>query len=207
MKRCPDFPTDFHWRDFQRYEPIDCNACYYACRGEAQAPLRLVARAGRDGVTAPRVADIAEPLRQRAQVVTCAGPARARRGAEMRDAGDSHATSPSPSTGERIAAVGAQAELRARVSRARRTIDCARRRAHAGPRRFAHARDLRPCRATRSRSCAPRASDYMEIARARRRHSRVGARPARARARTSSFALARAASARGSRRTARRPSR
>ena len=41
VKRCPDFPTDFHWRDFERYEPIACNACFYACRGEAQAPLRL----------------------------------------------------------------------------------------------------------------------------------------------------------------------
>jgi MoaA/NifB/PqqE/SkfB family radical SAM enzyme len=41
VKRCPDFPTDFHWRDFQRYQPIACNDCYYACRGEAQAPLRL----------------------------------------------------------------------------------------------------------------------------------------------------------------------
>jgi MoaA/NifB/PqqE/SkfB family radical SAM enzyme len=41
VKRCPDFPTDFHWRDFKRYEPIDCNKCFYACRGEAQAPLRL----------------------------------------------------------------------------------------------------------------------------------------------------------------------
>jgi len=41
VKRCPDFPTDFHWRDFRAYEPISCNACYYACRGEAQAPLRL----------------------------------------------------------------------------------------------------------------------------------------------------------------------
>ena len=41
VRRCPDFPVDFHWRDFRRYEPIDCNACYYACRGEAQAPLRL----------------------------------------------------------------------------------------------------------------------------------------------------------------------
>ena len=40
VKRCPDFPTDFHWRDFRRYEPIQCNACYYACRGEAQAPLQ-----------------------------------------------------------------------------------------------------------------------------------------------------------------------
>lgn len=41
VKRCPDFPVDFHWRDFRKYHPIDCNACYYACRGEAQAPLRL----------------------------------------------------------------------------------------------------------------------------------------------------------------------
>jgi MoaA/NifB/PqqE/SkfB family radical SAM enzyme len=41
VKRCPDFPTDFHWRDFTGYRPIECNACYYACRGEAQAPLRL----------------------------------------------------------------------------------------------------------------------------------------------------------------------
>jgi len=41
VKRCPDFPSDFHWTEFRKYEPIDCNACYYACRGEAQAPLRL----------------------------------------------------------------------------------------------------------------------------------------------------------------------
>ncbi len=39
VKRCPDFPTNFHWREFRRYEPIACGACYYACRGEAQAPL------------------------------------------------------------------------------------------------------------------------------------------------------------------------
>lgn len=41
VKRCPDFPTDYHWRDFKKYQPVNCNACYYACRGEAQAPLRL----------------------------------------------------------------------------------------------------------------------------------------------------------------------
>lgn len=41
VKRCPDFAPDFHWSEFRKYEPIDCNACYYACRGEAQAPLRL----------------------------------------------------------------------------------------------------------------------------------------------------------------------
>ena len=41
VRRCPDFPVDFHWKDFRKYEPVNCNACYYACRGEAQAPLRL----------------------------------------------------------------------------------------------------------------------------------------------------------------------
>ena len=41
VKRCPDFKTDFHWKDFRKYEPINCNACFYACRGEAQAPIRL----------------------------------------------------------------------------------------------------------------------------------------------------------------------
>src|SRR3954470_17239111 len=41
VKRCPDFPVDFHWTEFKKYEPVNCNACYYACRGEAQAPLRL----------------------------------------------------------------------------------------------------------------------------------------------------------------------
>lgn len=40
VKRCPDFPTDFHWSAWRRYEPIACDRCYYACRGEAQAPLR-----------------------------------------------------------------------------------------------------------------------------------------------------------------------
>lgn len=41
VKRCPDFPTDFHWSEYKTYEPIACNKCFYACRGEAQAPLRL----------------------------------------------------------------------------------------------------------------------------------------------------------------------
>ena len=41
VKRCPDFPTDFHWTEYRKYDPIDCNACFYACRGEAQAPMRL----------------------------------------------------------------------------------------------------------------------------------------------------------------------
>ena len=41
VRRCPDFPADMHWRDYAGYKPIACNACYYACRGEAQAPLTL----------------------------------------------------------------------------------------------------------------------------------------------------------------------
>jgi MoaA/NifB/PqqE/SkfB family radical SAM enzyme len=44
VRRCPDFPPDVPWQQYARYEPIDCDACYYACRGEAQAPLRLVSR-------------------------------------------------------------------------------------------------------------------------------------------------------------------
>ncbi len=44
VRRCPDFPADGPWRDYRGYAPIDCNACYYACRGEAQAPLRLASR-------------------------------------------------------------------------------------------------------------------------------------------------------------------
>lgn len=44
VRRCPDFPADVPWQEYQRYEPINCDACFYACRGEAQAPLRLVSR-------------------------------------------------------------------------------------------------------------------------------------------------------------------
>ncbi|MGI8498190.1 MAG: radical SAM protein [Gemmatimonadaceae bacterium] len=41
VRRCPDFPDDFHWTEFRKYEPINCSACFYACRGEAEAPLNL----------------------------------------------------------------------------------------------------------------------------------------------------------------------
>lgn len=44
VRRCPDFKPDGRWQDYAGYAPIDCNACYYACRGEAQAPLRLMSR-------------------------------------------------------------------------------------------------------------------------------------------------------------------
>lgn len=40
VRRCPDFPADGHWSTYEGYAPIKCDQCYYACRGEAQAPLR-----------------------------------------------------------------------------------------------------------------------------------------------------------------------
>jgi MoaA/NifB/PqqE/SkfB family radical SAM enzyme len=44
VRRCPDFKADGPWESYRGYAPINCNACYYACRGEAQAPLRLMSR-------------------------------------------------------------------------------------------------------------------------------------------------------------------
>ncbi len=44
VRRCPDFPADGPWQTYRRYAPINCNACYYACRGEAQAPIRIASR-------------------------------------------------------------------------------------------------------------------------------------------------------------------
>ena len=41
VRRCPDFSPDQHWTSYTGYEAIACNRCYYACRGEAQAPLTL----------------------------------------------------------------------------------------------------------------------------------------------------------------------
>ncbi len=41
IRRCPDFPVDGHWSQYEGYAPIKCDRCFYACRGEAQAPLRL----------------------------------------------------------------------------------------------------------------------------------------------------------------------
>lgn len=40
VRRCPDFPPDGHWSTYTGYAPITCDLCYYACRGEAQTPLR-----------------------------------------------------------------------------------------------------------------------------------------------------------------------
>jgi MoaA/NifB/PqqE/SkfB family radical SAM enzyme len=39
VRRCPDFAPDQAWDTFRPYAPIACDQCFYACRGEAQAPL------------------------------------------------------------------------------------------------------------------------------------------------------------------------
>ncbi|MBL0891952.1 MAG: radical SAM protein [Gemmatimonadaceae bacterium] len=44
VRRCPDFPPDGPWEQYKGYAPINCNDCFYACRGEAQAPLRVMSR-------------------------------------------------------------------------------------------------------------------------------------------------------------------
>ncbi len=41
VRRCPDFPPDVDWKQWSPYAPIKCDDCFYACRGEAQAPMRL----------------------------------------------------------------------------------------------------------------------------------------------------------------------
>ncbi len=53
VRRCPDFPADTHWSEYKGYAPIACNACYYACRGEAQAPLTISRFRDLAGSTAP----------------------------------------------------------------------------------------------------------------------------------------------------------
>jgi len=40
VRRCPDFPPDVDWKEWQPYKSIACDDCFYACRGEAQAPIR-----------------------------------------------------------------------------------------------------------------------------------------------------------------------
>ncbi len=54
VRRCPDFPADRHWTEYAGYAPIGCNACYYACRGEAQAPLTISRFRDLAGSTRPR---------------------------------------------------------------------------------------------------------------------------------------------------------
>jgi MoaA/NifB/PqqE/SkfB family radical SAM enzyme len=41
VRRCPDFPPDVDWTAWTPYAPIACDDCFYACRGEAQAPMRF----------------------------------------------------------------------------------------------------------------------------------------------------------------------
>ncbi len=85
-RRCPDFKPDGSWKDYEGYTPIDCNACYYACRGEAQAPLRLVSRVRDVLATVPApightpvqasTAEPNEPVRRRVVVPSLRGTTR-----------------------------------------------------------------------------------------------------------------------------------
>ncbi len=63
VRRCPDFPDDGPWQHYKGYAPIDCNACYYACRGEAQAPLQP-----------SRALDMLAPGRRRSRVMPVLTP-------------------------------------------------------------------------------------------------------------------------------------
>lgn len=43
LKRCSEFPVEAHWTEYtpDTFEPTDCTACWFSCRGEAEAPLTL----------------------------------------------------------------------------------------------------------------------------------------------------------------------
>jgi MoaA/NifB/PqqE/SkfB family radical SAM enzyme len=62
VRRCPDFPSAHHWRDYAGFEPIKCNACYYACRGEAQAPLTISRFRDLAGNTRPATETLGAPV-------------------------------------------------------------------------------------------------------------------------------------------------
>lgn len=43
LKRCSEFPVEAHWTEYtpHTFKPTDCTACWFSCRGEAEAPLTL----------------------------------------------------------------------------------------------------------------------------------------------------------------------
>jgi imidazolonepropionase len=84
----------------------------------------MVARAGCDGVSTPGAGSesVTRLFVNAAQVVTCAGPARARRGPEMANAGVQTGTAVAV-VGDRIAAVGPQPDLERAYGDAER-VDC-----------------------------------------------------------------------------------
>ena len=49
VKRCPDFPTDFHWRDFTRYEPDRLQRVLLRVPRRGAGAAAVVARSRRDG--------------------------------------------------------------------------------------------------------------------------------------------------------------
>ena len=43
LKRCSEFPVEAHWTEYtpDTFQPTDCTACWFSCRGQAEAPLTL----------------------------------------------------------------------------------------------------------------------------------------------------------------------
>lgn len=43
MKRCSEFPVEAHWTEYtpDTFKPTDCTACWFSCRGEAEAPMTV----------------------------------------------------------------------------------------------------------------------------------------------------------------------
>jgi MoaA/NifB/PqqE/SkfB family radical SAM enzyme len=43
IKRCSEFPIACNWKDYNRdtFKATDCGKCWFACRGESQAPFQL----------------------------------------------------------------------------------------------------------------------------------------------------------------------
>ena len=42
VKRCSEYPAACHWKEYNRrtFTPTDCGKCWFACRGESQAPFQ-----------------------------------------------------------------------------------------------------------------------------------------------------------------------
>ena len=156
VKRCPDFPTDFHWRDFKRVRADRLQRVLLRVPRRGAGAAAPLARARRDGpARADGVSDDAA-VRQRARRSSPA-PARRARGAarEMRDAGVRTASPCRARTGasrRRAAATSCGARYPGRRASSTAAAACSRPASSTRTRMRSSA-----ARATRSRSCARRA--------------------------------------------------
>ena len=190
VKRCPDFPTDFHWTRLRALRADRLQRVLLRLPRRSAGAAAALARARRDGRTrAPRrVSATRSSSSTRRRSSPAPGPRARARGARC--------ATPASRTDVAVARARRTRSPRSapsasceRAYRGRRRHRLRRRRAHAGLRRLAHARRSSAARATRSRSCAPPASDYMEIAR-RGGGIHASVRDLRARSEDELFALA-----------------